>query len=53
MLRSAAVPESVLRELALMAPEVWPSRLLRSDAVTEVSEMLMFSSPSPVTPERP
>ena len=41
MLRSAAVPESVLTELALTVPDVLPSRVLRAAAVTLLSVMAM------------
>ena len=49
-MRSAAEPVSELRELALMAPEVRPSRLLRREAAREVSVRVRASLPSPLMP---
>ena len=51
MLRSAAAPESVATVLALTVPEVLPSRVLRTEAASEVSVRVMFSSPRLLMPE--
>ena len=50
MFRSAAVPDRVLMELALTVPEVLPSRVLRTDAVSEVSVRVTASSPRLLMP---
>ena len=50
MFRSEAVPESVLMEEALMVPDVRPSRVLRTEAVSEVSVRVMASLFSPEMP---
>ena len=51
MFRSAAAPESVLMELALTVPEVLPSRVLRTEAVSEVSVRVTASSPRLLMPD--
>ena len=51
VIRSAALPVSVLTELALMAPEVWPSRMLRTAAASVVSERVTASLARPEMPE--
>ena len=48
MIRSAALPESEVMELASMAPEVLLSRVLRTETAREVSESVAASSPRPV-----
>jgi len=50
---AVAVPVSVATELALMVPDVFPSRVLRSVAAREVSERVTASLPRPVMPEAP
>ena len=50
LIRSAAVPESELMELASMVPEVWLSRALRTDAAIEVSVRATASSPRLLMP---
>ena len=51
MIRSAAAPERVVTAVASMVPEVLPSRVLRTAAVSEVSERVMASSPRLLIPE--
>ena len=51
MLRSAAVPESVLTVLALTVPDVLPSSVLRTDAVSEVSVRVTASLPRLLMPD--
>ena len=53
MLRSAAAPESVETVLALTVPDVLPSRVLRTEAASEVSERVTASSPRLLMPEEP
>ena len=53
MLRSAAAPESVETVLALTVPEVLPSRVLRTEAESEVSVRVTASSPRLLMPEEP
>ena len=53
MLRSAAAPESVVTVLALTVPEVLPSRVLRTEAESEVSVRVTFSLPRLLMPEEP
>ena len=50
VLRSAAAPVSVVTAVASMVPEVLPSRVLRTAAVSEVSERVMASSPRLLMP---
>ena len=50
MFRSAAAPVSVLREAALMAPEVRPSSVLRTETERLVSVRVMASLFSPEMP---
>ena len=50
MLSSAAAPVSVLRLLASMEPEVLPSRVLRMETASEVSERVMSSLLRPEMP---
>ena len=50
MLRSAAAPESVETVLALTVPEVLLSRVLRTDAASEVSVRVTSSLLSPEMP---
>ena len=47
---SAAAPLRVLMELALMAPEVLPSRVLRTDAVRNVSVRVIAAPPRLLMP---
>ena len=47
------MPVMVVREAALIAPDVLPSRILRSAAAREVSEMVTASLPRPVMPDAP
>ena len=47
MIRSAAEPESVLIELALMVPDVRPSRALMMEAARFVSLSVTSSLPRP------
>ena len=51
MLRSAAAPESVETVLALTVPVVLPSRVLRTEAESEVSVRVTASLPRPEMPE--
>ena len=51
MIKFAAVPASELMELALTVPEVWPSSVLRTDAVSEVSVRVTASLPRLLMPE--
>ena len=51
MFTSVEVPVRVLTELALMVPEVRPSRVLRTEAVREVSVRVTASSPRLLMPE--
>ena len=50
MIRSAAAPVRVVMAVASMVPEVLPSRVLRTAAVSEVSERVMASSPRLLIP---
>ena len=50
MIRSAAVPVSALMELALTVPEVLPSRVLRTEAVSVVSVRVTASLPRLLMP---
>ena len=50
LIRSSAAPVRVLMELASMAPEVLPSRVLRTAASRVVSERVTFSLFRPVMP---
>ena len=50
MLRSAAAPERVLTVAALTVPEVWPSRVLRTEAVRDVSVRVTASLPRLLMP---
>ena len=50
MIRSAALPVSVLMVAASMAPEVCPSRVLRTDAARLVSERVTASLPRLLMP---
>ena len=52
-MRSAAAPVSVLTDEALMVPEVWPSRMLRTETAGLVSERVMASLPRLLMPEEP
>ena len=47
-MRSAAAPERVVTAVASMVPEVLASRVLRTAAVSEVSERVTASLPRPV-----
>ena len=49
-MRSAAAPLSVLMELASMAPEVRPSRALRTETARLVSERVTASLPRLLMP---
>ena len=51
MFRSASAPVRVPMELALMVPEVRPSRVLRTVAVREVSLRVTASLPRLLMPE--
>ena len=51
MIRSEALPVRVLLDEGLMVPEVWPLRVLRTDAASEVSVRVMSSSPRLLMPE--
>ena len=48
--RSAAAPVSVLMEEALMAPDVRPSRVLRTETARLVSERVTASLPRLLMP---
>ena len=48
VIRSEALPVSVVTVLALTVPEVWPSRVLRTDTARVVSERVAASLPRPV-----
>ena len=50
MLRSAAAPVRVLMEEALTVPEVWPSRVLRTETARVVSERVTASLAKPEMP---
>ena len=51
MLSSAVLPDSDVIELASITPDVWPSRVLRTDALNELSERVIVSLLSPVMPD--
>ena len=51
MLRSAAAPLSVVMLLALMAPEVWPSSVLRTETARVVSLRVTASLPRLLMPD--
>ena len=45
---SAAAPERAVKEAALMGADVLLLRVLRTEALSDESVMVMFSSPRPV-----
>ena len=51
MIRSEALPVRVVTVSALTVPDVLPSRVLRTEAESEVSVRVTGSSPSPEIPE--
>ena len=51
LFNSAAAPLRLLAELALMTPELSPSRVLRTEASRVLSLRVTASSPRPVMPE--
>ena len=51
MISSVAVPVRVLIVDALIVPEVFPSRVLRTDAARVVSVSVIASFPRPEIPE--
>ena len=51
VIRSEALPVSVVTELALTVPEVLSSRVLRTEAARVVSERVTASSPRLLMPE--
>ena len=50
VIRSEALPVSVVTVLALMVPEVWSSRVLRTEAARVVSERVTASLPRLLMP---
>ena len=53
MLRSAAAPVRVVTVPASMVPEVWASRVLRTETARVVSLRVTASSPRLLMPEEP
>ena len=51
MIRSVAVPVIVVTAEALIVPEVFPSRVFKTDAARVVSERVTASFPRPEIPE--
>ena len=50
VIRSEALPVSVVTVLALTVPEVWPSRVLRTETARVVSERVTASLPRLLMP---